>query len=296
MTTDASYIRSSEKGKEAKRKAVMQYLTGIFVIMRMVLALLLVSMSAFGQERFDADTILYGRTYTKRATEVYPLKTKLTMLGTDGSSVELSANDSGYFVFSNELIIPNTSYVITISANYRGEPHFMNTTHKFTSVGKTDADFPIKQDYFVDGHDGCGIGFARVFFERNSAELDSTSLRELKWSKETYDDHPTVVTEIGGRANSDEDNPAQLAYQRARVVYDHLLKMGVDSGRLALANYADTVFYVAKWRDYEFGYRDTLDHEYISQLTDPKVIEKARLFNSSVIFRVTRNDYVPKND
>ncbi len=261
-----------------------------------LLPLLFLSAVAYGQERFMTDTVLKGTTFTKRNDQVYLLQSRLSIVGTDGSSHEITTDEEGQFYFSNQHITPGNSYVITVGSYHKTGLYFMNTTYKFTSVGLSDFELPEIKNFELDVNHGCGGLLPSMSFERNSFDINEFNQSLLTGLLENLNDNPTIVLEICGRANSDEKNPAELAENRANAIHRKLLAMGVDSARLVPSNHADTLYYVAEWRDYEFGYRDTLNHDHISRLTDPKVIEKARLLDSLVLFKVIRNDYVPKDD
>lgn len=266
--------------------------------MKQLLALILLCSGivegALAQEKFEADTVVKGRVYTMRGTKVYPVEAELTIHGTDGRTVTTFTDKEGNYYFSNNQIPKEVSFVITSGSGKRGEDRFLNKVKKFTTVEANEEDLPFTLDFEVDFFRGCRGLIPLIFFERNSSDQDDLTKRDIEGLVWNLRDNPTIVLEIGGRANSDELNPFELAAARAQTVYDALIEAEVNPERIITKNYGDTIHYVADWHDYDFGYRDTLSPEYIKTLTDSAIIEQARILNSSVQIRVTRNDYVPK--
>jgi len=81
-----------------------------------------------------------------------------------------------------------------------------------------------------------------VFYDVDAYKLDLRSKSELGYLVKFLDVNKNVAVEIGGHTDnqgSDEHN-AQLSENRARLVYDYLLKQGVDKSRLTYKGYSST--------------------------------------------------------
>ena len=74
----------------------------------------------------------------------------------------------------------------------------------------------------------------KVFFARNSAKLEKMSEALLDAIAKTLEGHPEIeLVAVHGHADKGERGAAKLAEQRAQVVYDALVKLGVATARLS---------------------------------------------------------------
>ena len=78
-----------------------------------------------------------------------------------------------------------------------------------------------------------------IFFERDKATLDPSSLGELGQLLTLLRDHPTLRLEIGGHSDSDgtESHNDELSTRRANSVVDHLVNNGIPPERLVAKGY-----------------------------------------------------------
>ncbi len=81
-----------------------------------------------------------------------------------------------------------------------------------------------------------------LFFDRDQAQLKSTSLAELASLLDLLRDNPTVRLEVGGHTDSDGTaaHNQQLSEARAQAVVDHLVSNGIQPDRLQAMGYAAT--------------------------------------------------------
>jgi len=89
---------------------------------------------------------------------------------------------------------------------------------------------------------GESVVLKNIFFETGSAELKKESTVELDKLISLLKENPTMKIEIGGHTDnvgSDNDNLA-LSENRAKSVYDYLIKVGVGAARLSFKGYGET--------------------------------------------------------
>ena len=89
---------------------------------------------------------------------------------------------------------------------------------------------------------GDTVTLKNIFFETAKATLVETSLAELDRLAEALQRHPNLRLEVGGHTDAvgrEEDNQL-LSEQRAKAVYDYLVRCGVDAGRLSYRGYGET--------------------------------------------------------
>lgn len=85
------------------------------------------------------------------------------------------------------------------------------------------------------------IVLKNIFFETGSASLRSESLLELNRLKALLDENPSLKIQINGHTDnigSDTDN-LKLSNDRAKAVYDHLIKNGIDANRLKYKGFGE---------------------------------------------------------
>ena len=82
-----------------------------------------------------------------------------------------------------------------------------------------------------------------VFFETGSAELKNESMAELNRLQKLLHDNPTLQIQINGHTDNigtDEDN-MRLSENRAKAVYDYLIKNNIEPDRLKYKGYGETM-------------------------------------------------------
>ena len=92
----------------------------------------------------------------------------------------------------------------------------------------------------VDMSIGERIVLKNIFFDFNKTTLRSESTTELKKLVKLLKDNPTFQIEIAGHTDNvgSEDYNMELSTGRAYVVYDYLIKNGIDKMRLSYKGYA----------------------------------------------------------
>ncbi len=72
----------------------------------------------------------------------------------------------------------------------------------------------------------------KIFFEKNSTKMKSGADSALYFMKKTLIDNPGMVMELSGHCGYDEGKQVLLAQQRAVIVCDSLIAMGVAKNRV----------------------------------------------------------------
>ncbi len=89
---------------------------------------------------------------------------------------------------------------------------------------------------------GESVVLKNIFFETNSFELKKESTVELDKLSQLLRDNPVMKIEIGGHTDNignDESNQ-KLSENRAKAVYDYLIKTGTVAARLSFKGYGKT--------------------------------------------------------
>ncbi len=81
-----------------------------------------------------------------------------------------------------------------------------------------------------------------IFFETGKYELKNQSNSELDVIKKMMDKNPTLTVEIGGHTDNTGGNEInqQLSHNRAKSVYDALIKRGIPADKLSYKGYASS--------------------------------------------------------
>ncbi|MBI1289092.1 MAG: OmpA family protein [Flavobacteriales bacterium] len=260
--------------------------------MKLLFPFVVLAVSAFGQERFEADTVVKGYVCDFKTKKL--VNGEITGVGVDGTTFEILFED-GVFWLANNLIMPDMSYVLTISdPKEKSKRRFLNRTFKVSTVGIKEDDLPLINDKEVDYPTGCGRT-PNVFFAKNSSQLDILAIETLTELASTLKENPTVVMEIIGRAGFYEDGVAQLSLRRSEIIVDFLMGKGIVADRLITSiQSADSAPYIMDLYVPPIQRGTVLDKNYVDSLVGFELKELARKYNSAAQFKVIRNDYVPK--
>lgn len=89
---------------------------------------------------------------------------------------------------------------------------------------------------------GAKISLKNIFFETNSYKLQNESKYELMKLNEFLKSNPSVRIEISGHTDNVGADAANqtLSSNRAKSVYDQLIKLGIESNRLVFKGYGKT--------------------------------------------------------
>lgn len=211
---------------------------------------------------------------------------KLT--GTDGSSVEMTTDELGYYEFDEKedvedaeearYIKPNTSYTLEVSAD-----NYLNSTGQETTVG-VEQSTRFQQDFKLQPIEG-EIEFPEVRYDFDDYKLqvnDSVNSKDsLDYLYQTLIENPNLVIEL--MAHTDTRGSAaynqRLSQQRAQSCVDYLIEKGIAAERLQAKGYGLSSPIIS---DSEIAAMETEEEQ-----------EAAHQKNRRTTFRVLRDDYVP---
>ncbi len=211
----------------------------------------------------------------------------VSIVGTDGSSLETTSDASGKYSFD---LAPATSYVITAGK----KDFYLNKTGKTTTVG-FEEDKDLVHDFELDPINRA-IDLPNIFYDLGKWDLRPESKIALDGLIETLNDNPTVITELGSHTDtrgSDEANLA-LSQKRAQSVVDYLIENDIESGRLVAKGYGETTPKVLDNQVGDFAKGSVINDAFIGKLATEQTKEDAHQLNRRTEFKVLRNDFVPK--
>ena len=213
----------------------------------------------------------------------------VSIVGTDGSSLETNTDASGKYCFD---LSPATSYVITAGK----KDFYLNKTGKTTTVG-FEEDKDLVHDFELDPINRV-IDLPNIFYDLGKWDLRPESKVALDGLVETLNDNPTIVVELGSHTDtraSDSYN-LSLSQKRAQSVVDYLIDNDVAGERLVAKGYGETTPKVLDTQVGEFAKGSVINDAFIAKLVGDELKEEAHQLNRRTEFKVLRNDYVPKGN
>ncbi len=252
------------------------------------------SCSVFGQGQFLVDTLVKGFVFderTKMGTEAV-----ISGIGSDMSKFEVGSSKGGVFVLTDREISSGISYLLTISSPKRDGVRnwFPSSMVKINSLPLSNDSLPLILEFPVNFATVCRET-PYLFHKKNSASPDVIDNDELVDFIITLNENPTIVVEIIGRANFDEDNPMELSKTRATNVARFVTDRGIDPDRLSVVWTGDSVPHIMDRTHGLLPAGQKLHRQFIDSLKSYEAIEEARRFNGSTHFRILRTNFVPKD-
>lgn len=213
----------------------------------------------------------------------------VSIVGTDGSSLETTTDASGKYSFD---LSPATSYVITAGK----KDYYLNKTGKTTTVG-FEEDKDLIHDFELDPINRV-IDLPNIFYDLGKWDLRPESKVALDGLVETLNDNPTIVVELGSHTDtraSDSYN-LSLSQKRAQSVVDYLIENDIAEERLVAKGYGETTPKVLDVAVGDFAAGSVINDAFITNLASEELKEEAHQLNRRTEFKVLRNDYVPKGN
>lgn len=213
----------------------------------------------------------------------------VSIVGTDGSSLETTTDSKGKYCFD---LAPATSYVITAGK----KDFYLNKTGKTTTVG-FEEDKDLISDFELDPINRV-IDLPNIFYDLGKWDLRPESKVALDGLVETLNDNPTIVVELGSHTDtraSDSYN-LSLSQKRAQSVVDYLIENDVVGERLVAKGYGETTPKVLDAAVGELPAGSVINDAFIAKLAGEELKEEAHQLNRRTEFKVLRNDYVPKGN
>lgn len=224
---------------------------------------------------------------------------KVQMTGTDGSSVEITTDEVGFYQFdqiegsADRYVKKNVSYTIAVSAD-----DYLNAKGQETTVG-VERSTRFNKDFKLQPISDEPIEFPEVRYDLASAELqvnDSVNSKDsLNYLYNTLIENPNIVIELmahtdtRGSASSNMD----LSQRRAQSCVDYLISKGIAPERMVAKGYGETVPRELKSSTSQFEKGTIITDDFISSLDSDQLKEAAHQLNRRTEFRILRDDYVP---
>jgi outer membrane protein OmpA-like peptidoglycan-associated protein len=177
----------------------------------------------------------------------------VVLFGSDNTKLEMKTDQYGRYVFQGDAINPHTSYVISATGldvrtkdfpdGMIGMPKYkFSTRDTFNTVAFVFN--PVLRKMSVTDYSPV------VVFKQNTSQLyDSAALQQVEDMYKILIENPNISVEVRGHAGVSELNAQELALERAKVVKDQLIGLGVLPERLTTAGVVkeDSVFLSANF-------------------------------------------------
>lgn len=159
--------------------------------------------------------------------------------------VNLKTNNAVYNEYTNAetgdfmAVMPvNQEYAFNILAD-----GYLLYSYHF-NIKNDDANKPVNFEILLDKITvGADVTLNNIFFDTNKYELLPTSLIELNLLVEILKSNPTLLIEIQGHTDNVGDLKAnqKLSENRAKAVYDYLIKNGIGGKQLTYKGYGENL-------------------------------------------------------
>jgi peptidoglycan-associated lipoprotein len=226
---------------------------------------------------------------------------KVILVGSDGSNLQTTTDQRGYYFFNKNQINRNITYTLEVSQ----KGYFTNRNGKTTTVGLLKSQDlivninlePIPKD---------PIPLPEIRFDLAKWDLKPQYQDSLNGLIATMTANPTIVIELA--AHTDVRDEAikndELSFKRARSCVEYLVTKGIEIDRMTPVGYGENkprvlakgyTYTSGEYKGVSFPAGTVLTETYIESLRTTKEKEAAHQLNRRVEFRILRDDYVPKN-
>lgn len=226
---------------------------------------------------------------------------KVILVGSDGSNLQTTTDQRGYYFFNRNQINKNTTYTLEVS--HKG--YFVNRDGKTTTVGLMKSQDlivninlePIPKD---------PIPLPEIRFDLAKWDLKPQYQDSLNDLIATMQANPTIVIELAAHTDFRDDAVKNdtLSFKRARSCVEYLITKGIEAGRMTPVGYGENrprklkdgyKFTAGPYKGVSFPAGTVLTEPYINSLRVNKEKEAAHSLNRRVEFRILRDDFVPMN-
>jgi outer membrane protein OmpA-like peptidoglycan-associated protein len=250
--------------------------------------LILAETFAFGQK---SEFTLSGKV-TDCKTHGLIMNVVISLVGSDGSSIETKTDSAGYYFFGSKKINKNRKYVIRAGASNeskvvgsKNKKGYLSSSDKivfntYDSIGKA-----FVYDFCLIKNAGCTLGPPIIYFKKNKTDFcDGCIMNDtIAWIVNMFNDNPNMIMEVGGHASKDEKKPQELGLKRANLIRDLLIKGGIEPGRLIAKSYSDSVP--------SYSYDEDIGEKTVFDKNDEASYQQ----NRRVVIIVVGRDYVSPN-
>lgn len=216
---------------------------------------------------------------------------KLTMKGSDGTTVEAISEADGSYKF---MLNANTDYQILAS-----KEKFLNG-----NAGESTKGLEENKEFNVDI---ClesikePIELPNIEYDLGKWDLRPESMVSLDKLVETLNNNPNIVIELGSHTDfrSDDKYNLELSQKRAQSVVNYLIEKGIEPERLVAKGYGESL---PKKVDKKMAERypgflqegKVLTEKFIKSLSTVEEQEVCHQYNRRTEFKVIREDFVSK--
>lgn len=206
---------------------------------------------------------------------------KVRLEGNDGSSVEVTADATGFFAFAEKdggktrYIAQGVEYQMYVSA-----PDYLNAKGEESTLGLEESTTFV-HDFALQSIKKDEIRFPEVLYDLGKWDLRAESKDSLNFLYQTLIDNPTIVIELSAHTDSRGSNSSNdvLSQKRAQSCVDYLVEKGIPAARMQPVGYGEGKL--------------IFTDPYIGGLATEEEREAAHQRNRRTVFRVTGSDFVP---
>jgi peptidoglycan-associated lipoprotein len=165
---------------------------------------------------------------------------KVKLIGSDGSTVELTTDANGVYKFdkngTEQYVKPNVTYQIYASM----DKFFNSDKMRFTTVGD-EVSKTFEQSLSLKSI-AKPIELPNIFYDLGKAELRPESMVSLDGLVFTLNENPGITIKLGSHTDSrgDDKSNQALSQARAQSVMDYLVSKGIEIERLTAFGFGET--------------------------------------------------------
>ena len=226
---------------------------------------------------------------------MYVPDVKVTLVGSDGSVVEMKTGENGTYLFPKTQVKAEVDYTVIVE-----KEGYINYEETVSTKGlEASKNFkidvmnfqPIPREPVV---------LPDILFDFGRWELKPIFQDSLRGLIMILEANPTVTIELGAHTDSrgSADANRSLAQKRAQSVVDYLIDRGIDADRLTAKGYGEDVPRVLHkdiTRDgFTYPKGTELNDDYVNSLKSRVHQEAAHQMNRRIEFIITSTRYQPK--
>ncbi len=218
----------------------------------------------------------------------------VSLVSSDGTTVNAKTNSVGYYEFTDEQVKPNTTFEIMVVMD-----NFFNEKVMETTVG-LEASKDFEMNFNLDPIPAEPIVLPEILYDLGKWELKPQFQDSLQDLIETLDANETIIVEIASHTDArdnDERNDI-LSQRRAESVVDYLILRGIDPDRMLAKGYGERVPFEMKKDKAKVGFTfkkgAMLTESFIDSLLTVEIKEAAHEMNRRTEFSIVGKDFVPK--
>lgn len=217
----------------------------------------------------------------------------VSLVGSNGTSVQSRTDSKGFYSFSKSQVRPNTTYELTCN-----KPNYFNKKAKETTVGlESSKDFVI--NFVIEPIPDKPVVLPDILYDLAKWDLKPQYQDSLQGLIKTLDENETIIIELASHTDSrgSEESNDILSQKRAESVVNYLIDRGIDPKRLVAKGYGErvprTLASDRKAEGFTFKSGTKLTETYIDSLSSNNLKETAHALNRRTEFRILSKDFIP---